>query len=149
MNALCKILAGMVCGLLVGLPSALAGDDDYFPLTDVFIHVGTHDNKLTVSPPALTLRVGELYRLVVINPSETTHIVAAPEIAAISLTTDLVTGTPRVDYPTRTIAAGISVRPGQLMEWTLMPLEKGTYKFGCDDPVHAAAGMHTTVTVAL
>lgn len=146
MNAPFKFLAAVVSGLLLGLPATQA-QDDYFPVTDVFIQFGTQGNELKVFPPELTLQVGELYRIVIINPSENDHIVAAPELAAMGVTTSLLKGTPRVDYATGTIAAGISVRAGQMMEWTFMPLEKGIYKFGCDAPDHAAAGMHTTINV--
>lgn len=145
MNTPSRMLAIAVCGMLLGLPAAQA--DEYWPVTDVFMHFGTGENELTVSPPELTLKAGELYRIVVINPSEYDHVVAAPALAANGLTTSLLTGTPRVDRPTPEIASGILVQPGQLMEWTFMPLEEGTYKLGCDDPAHAAAGMHATINV--
>lgn len=147
MNAPFKILAAAVSGLLLGLPAAQA--DEYFPMTDVFVHFGTGQNELTVNPPDLTLQVGELYRIIVINPSENTHVVAAPELAMTGNTIDLLKGTPRVDFLPGKIAAGISLQPGQMMEWTFMALEAGTYKLGCDDPVHALSGMHTTIKVAL
>jgi uncharacterized cupredoxin-like copper-binding protein len=145
MNAPLKFLAAALCGLLLGLPAAQA--DDYWPTTDVLIQFGTEGNELTVSPPALTLQFGELYRIVVINPSANKHVVAAPELAAMGLTTSLVKGLAKVDNPAANITAGISVGPGQEIEWTFMPLEKGTYKLGCDSPVHAAAGMHTMLKV--
>lgn len=148
MNAPFTILAAAMCSLLVGLPAALAFDgQDAWPVTDVFMHLGTGANGLAVSPPQLTLKAGELYRIVVINPSENDHIVAAPELASTGVTTSLLKGTPRVDYPASLINAGIAVRPGQLVEWTFMPLEAGTYTFGCDNPSHAAAEMDATIKV--
>ena len=170
MNAPLKILAAAVCGLLLGLPAAQADDywamqvdeysvqprdvppltaqaDEGWPVTDVFIHFGTADNEWTVSPPELTLQAGEIYRIVVINPSEKSHVVAAPELAAAGLTTSLLKGTPRVDYPTASISAGISVRPGQLMEWSFMPIKEGRYKLGCENLIHALSGMHAMIEV--
>jgi len=169
-NAPLKILAAAVCGLLLGLPAAQADDywamqvDDYsvqprdvsllaaqadegWPVTDVFIYFGTSANELAVFPPALTLQAGELYRILVINPSENKHVVAAPELAATGLTTSLVKGLADVDYPAANITAGISVGPGQEIEWTFMPLQEGTYKLGCENRFHAAAGMHAMIKV--
>ena len=146
MNTPSKFFAAAVCGLLLGLPAA-AQADEYWPMEDIFIHFGTQDNKLTVSPAELTLQAGEIYRIVVINPSTKSHVVAAPELAATGLTVDLLKGTPKVDYPTAAISAGISVRPGQMMEWTFMPIQEGRYKLGCNQLFHKAAGMHAMIEV--
>lgn len=143
MNALFKIVAAGVCGLLFGLPAAQA--DEYWPMTDVFIHFGTADNKLRVTPDKLLVQVGEIYRVVVINPSDEPHIVAAPEFAGKVLTTDLLSGTPTVDHPTQSIYKGIMVQPGQMLEWTFMPIETGQYKFGCTIPFHAEADMYVMI----
>ncbi|MDH3438215.1 MAG: hypothetical protein OEN48_14660 [Betaproteobacteria bacterium] len=144
MNAPLRILAVALCGLLLALPAAQA--DEYWPVTDVYIHFGRGTNELKVSPTALAVELGELYRII-INPSENEHIVAAPELAAMGLTTSLLKGMPWVYYPTEEITAGISVLPGQIIAWTFMPLEQGTYKLGCANPSHASAGMHAMVIV--
>lgn len=143
MNASFKFLAAAVCGMLLGLPAAQA--DQNWPMTDVFIHFGTADNELYVSPNQLTLKVGEIYRVVVINPSEERHIISAPEFAETVLTTDLLKGTPRVDYPVASIRKGIMVGPGELIEWTFMPIAEGQYKFGCTIPFHAEADMYVAI----
>ena len=146
MNAPFKILAAAVCGLLLGLPLAQA--DDYSPVTDVFVYFGTSDNEMKVSPSEVALVVGQPYRLVLINPSNDSHIVAASEeLAATMRTTRLVKGTPRVDYPTGVITNGIELRPGELLEWSFTPLQEGKAKIGCATPLHAEAGMHTMITV--
>jgi uncharacterized cupredoxin-like copper-binding protein len=45
------------------------------------------------------------------------------------------------------IVRGVMMRPGERMEWYVMPVTEGTYKFGCGDAVHAAAGMEATIRV--
>jgi len=146
MNAPIKILAAAVCGLLLGLPAALAGE---MPIRH-FINLGTAQDPLTIHPRGLTLQVGETYQFVVSNPSKEQHVVAAPELAAMVKTAELTTeGLPRLKLavPALDIATGITLQPGQMIEWTFTPLVEGAYKFGCNDPAHAAAGMHTMIDV--
>ena len=147
MNAPLKILAAALCGLLLGLPAAQAHEDDFWPITDLYVQFGGEHGQLMVSPSELTLQAGGLYRIVLINPSELTHVVAAPELAVNGLTTELLQGFEAVDYPAASITAGISLAPGQTIEWTFMPLEEGTFKLGCEDTVHATAGMHAMIKV--
>lgn len=145
MNAPLKFLAAALCGLLLGLPAAHA--EDYFPISDVYIQLGAEGDPMVIEPAEVTLRVGEVYRFVVTNPSDITHIVAAPEFRQTVVTTELLKWTPTLDYPALVLSAGISLHSGEMMEWTFVALEEGKFKFGCDDPVHAAAGMHTIVNV--
>lgn len=184
MKAPFKILAAAMCGLLLGLPAAQA---DEFPMKDVYVQLGMGEQELTIYPTELTLRAGEVYRFIVVNPTETSHVVAAPELEAMTLTTDLsvqaaelnkfviinpdheypvvalessqlggteLTTDPMEwseaeDYQSASLRTGIAIGPGQMMEWHFMPVKEGRYKFGCDDPVHAAFGMHTAIEVVL
>jgi len=147
MNAPLKILAAALCGLLLGLPAAQAHEDDFWPITDLYVQFGGEHGQLMVSPSELTLQAGELYRIILINPSGLVHVVAAPELAANGLTTGILQGFEDVNYPAASITAGISLAPGQTIEWTFMPLEEGTFKLGCEDRVHAAAGLHAMIKV--
>ena len=157
MNAPFKILAAAVCGLLLGLPAAQAEIPVY-----VFIDMGAPGNAMTMSPREVTLKAGEIYRFVVSNPGEMTHVVAAPELAATVQTKQLTIGSPRLELyegrvdwgqaartalPARKIIAGVTLQPGSQIEWTFTPLVEGVYKFGCDEPAHAAAGMFAMVDV--
>jgi len=146
MRAPFRILAAAVCGLLLGLPAAQAGD---MPIRQ-FINIGTAKNELTVYPHELQLNVGENYQFVVSNPSKQIHVIAAPELAATVTTVDLaISGEGLgVNAPSLDMTTGITLQPGQMILWTFTPLGEGVYKFGCDDPVHAKAGMHTMVEVA-
>lgn len=143
MNTPFRIFAAAVCAFLLGFPAALAGD---IPIRH-FINLGTAQDALTIYPRELTLQIGETYQFVVSNPSKVGHVVAAPEFAATVRTAELTIGSPRVDYPVPGISEGISLQPGQMIEWTFTPLAEGVYKFGCDDPVHAKAGMHARIKV--
>lgn len=157
MNAPFKILAAAVCGLLLGLPAAQAEIPVY-----VFIDMGAPGNALTMSPRSVTLKSGELYRFVVSNPGDTAHVVAAPELGAKAQTQQLTIGSPRLELyegrvdwgqaarvalPAGKIISGVDLKPGEQIEWTFTPLAEGVYKFGCDNPAHAAAGMFATVDV--
>jgi len=146
MNAPIKRLAAAVCGLLLGLPLAQA--ENYLAPTDVFIQFGTTDNAMKVSPAELALVVGQPYRIVLINSSEDSHIVAASEeLAATMRTSSLLKGTPRIDYPTGVITNGIELGPGEMLEWSFTPLQEGDAKIGCATPLHAELGMHTMIKV--
>ena len=90
MKAPLKILSAAVCGLLLGLPAARAEIPIY-----VFINAGSAGNEIAFFPRELRLKVGEVYRFVVSNPSENIHVVAAPELAATVQTTQLTIGLPR------------------------------------------------------
>jgi len=114
-----------------------------------FINLGTAADELTVYPHKLMLQVGETYQFVVSNPSKHIHVVAAPELAAQVKTAQLViTGEKLgVETPALDITTGITMQPGQMILWTFTPLVEGVYKFGCNDPVHAAAGMQAMIEV--
>ncbi len=134
-----------MCGLLLGLPTAQAESIEF-----VYINVGETGHELTVWPGQVTLEAGELYRFVVSNPSEDIHVVAAPELAATVKTEELRIGELlRLDVPAPPLdmTTGITLQPNMTIEWTFTPLAEGVYKLGCDDPVHAAAGMHTMIDV--
>ena len=147
MKAPLKILAAALCGLLLGLPAAQAQEDDSWPIMDVYVQFGGEHGELRVSPPQLTLQAGELYRIVLTNPSKVKHVVAAPELAAKGLTAEIAQGPEDVDNPAASIARGIELGPGQTIEWTFLPLEEGTFKLGCRNYIHAAAGMHAMIKV--
>lgn len=143
MNGLFRVLAAAVCGLFLGVPAALGGDIPIYH----FINFGNTGDELTVHPHVLTLRVGETYQFVVSNPSKQRHVVAARDLMAAVKTTQLTRGMPPVAWPYPGMSEGIPLRPGQIVEWTFTPLAEGIYKFGCDKPGHAAAGMHVTIQV--
>jgi uncharacterized cupredoxin-like copper-binding protein len=128
--------------MLLGLPGAQAADT--WPVgmnwdtENVSIRLATGRGNLIIQPGEVNLKAGELYRLVIVNDSGVTHSISAPEFAGKVLTS----------HPTSmSVVSGTVMRPGEKMEWYLMPVTEGTYKFGCSTAVHAAAGMEATIHV--
>jgi uncharacterized cupredoxin-like copper-binding protein len=144
MSALVKVMATMA-GLLLAVRCPAAWAEE-MPIRH-FINLGTVGNELIITPAEVTLRVGETYQFVVSNPSEAKHVVSAAELLAATKTAKLVTLSPSVEHPAASLKAGVSVQPGAMMEWTFTPNKVGTYKFGCDTPAHAVAGMHMRIRV--
>lgn len=142
MNKRFRVLAAAVCGMLLGLPGAQAADTLPVAMnwntTDVSIQLATERGKLVVQPGEFNLKAGELYRFVIVNDSGVNHSLSAPEFAGTVLISDL---------ESMSIVSGLVVRPGERVEWHLMPVKEGTYKFGCSYPAHAAAGMEATIHV--
>ena len=142
MNMRFRVLAAAVCGMLLGLPGAQAADTLPVAMNwntkDVSIKLATERGNLVVQPGEFNLKTGELYRFVIVNDSGVNHSLSAPEFAGTVLISDL---------ESMSIVSGLVVRPGERVEWHLMPVKEGTYKFGCSNPAHAAAGMEATIHV--
>ncbi len=151
MNRRFGVLAAAVCGMLLGLPGAQAADTWPVPMNwdvkDVSIRLATGRGDFVIQPGEFNLKAGELYRLVVVNDSGVSHSLSAPEFAGKVLTTGLVKSPAGSDLTTMDIVSGVMMRPGERMEWYVMPVTEGTYKFGCGDAVHAASGMEAMIRV--
>jgi len=151
MNRRFGVLAAAVCGMLLGLPGAQAADT--WPVTtnwnaqDVSIRLATGRGNLVIQPGEFNLKSGELYRFVIVNDSGVSHSISAPEFAGKVLTSGLMKSPASSDLTSMSIESGMVMRPGEKMEWYLMPVTEGTYKFGCGNVVHAAAGMEATIHV--
>jgi len=151
MNRRFGVLAVAVCGMLLGLPGAQAADT--WPVAtnrdtqDVSIRLATARGNLVVQPGEFNLKAGELYRFVIVNDSGVNHSISAPEFAGKVLTSGLMKSPASLDLTSMSIVSGMVMRPGEKMEWYLMPVTAGTYKFGCGNVVHAAAGMEATIRV--
>lgn len=147
MNAHWKFAAAALCGVFLGLPAAQADEDWLVP--SHFVEFGTSQNDLAVIPGEIQLVAGELYRLVVMNPSSSRHILIAPELKAVTLTAGLRRFPGGVELLSATLAEGIELGPGEMIEWYLLPFKEGRYKLHCEEQAHAAAGMEVTVAVTL
>jgi uncharacterized cupredoxin-like copper-binding protein len=137
--------------MLLGLSGAQAADT--WPVTmtwdvkDVSIRLVMARGELVVQPGEFNLEAGQLYRFVVVNDTGVNHSLSAPVFAGKVLTTGLMKSPASSDLTSMRIVSGIVMRPGERMEWYLMPVTEGTYKFGCRNAVHAAAGMEATIHV--
>ncbi|NCF26920.1 MAG: hypothetical protein GWP69_06040 [Gammaproteobacteria bacterium] len=142
MNRRFGVLAAAVCGMLLGFPGAQAADTwpvvTSWDAVDVSVRLATARGELVVQPGEFNLRAGELYRFVIVNDSGVKHSLSAPKLAGKVLISDLAS---------TNIVSGVVMRPGERVEWYLMPVTEGTYKFGCANSVHAASGMETTMHV--
>jgi len=169
-----KVAILAVCSALVGLPTSEAADtwpvSSEWARSDVNIQFGNAKDEFVVAPGKLTLRAGNLYRIVIANPSQLTHIVSVPYLAGRVLTTDVrrYSGD-RAVAPDPTNFAGIlygkvalgsssltplpgeafamQLAPMQTAEWYLKPTMEGTFKIRCAMPEHALAGMEATLEV--
>jgi uncharacterized cupredoxin-like copper-binding protein len=142
MNRRFGVLAAAICGMLLGLPGAQAADTwpvvTSWDAKNVSIQLAMGRGDLVIQPGEFNLQAGELYRFVVVNDTGVNHSLSAPELAGKVLTSDLTS---------MSIATGIVIRPGERVEWYMMPVTEGVYKFGCGNAVHAAAGMDATIRV--
>jgi uncharacterized cupredoxin-like copper-binding protein len=93
----------------------------------VVLQFGTETKNFAMTPKALRLEKGKLYKLVIVNPSKTAHFVLAPEFGAaidsISLT------------------QGVALRQGDHQVWYFAADQAGTYDIRCGHEAHAKAGM--------
>ncbi len=143
--------AAAVCGMLLGLPGAQAADTrtvaKNWDTEDVSVLLTTERGNLVVQPGEFNLKAGELYRLVIANKSSVNHSLSAPEFAGKVLTAGIMKSPLSSDLASMSMVNGMMMRPGETVEWYLMPIKEGNFKFGCNNAVHAAAGMEATIHV--
>ena len=161
-----KIAILAVCGSLVGLPASEAADtwpvSSEWARSDVHIQFGNAEDEFVVVPGKLTLRAGNLYRIVIANPSQHTHIISVPDLAGRVLTTNVLRYPvdrgvapdpanmvlrPSSMTPLQVEAITMRLVPTQTIEWYLKPTMEGTFKIRCALPDHALAGMNATVEI--
>lgn len=150
---------------LPGLTNAQALPD-FEEANEITIQAGTKTDDLVFVPNNLHFRSGELYKLVVQNPSSLTHNLMVGELGKAGLTTnveimktDLAIQAQRVleyvtAFPYKTQA--VEIKPGETAVWYFMPIREGTYSFNCvtrmdrsagKQGTHSSAGMHGTIEV--
>jgi uncharacterized cupredoxin-like copper-binding protein len=115
--------------------------------TDMAIGFGEYQNDLMVYPRKVTLEKGNPCRFIVINPSDTFHIVAAAEFSDKALTSALIEFPLSVDLTKSGLAEGIAAKPREKLEWYFMPTKEGTYKIGGAQDAYAKARMHAMIEV--
>ncbi len=161
-------VAGMATALILALgvagstAHAASGDPEAEPPTilasiateEVTIILGTADDRLVATPKTLALEEGKYYRLVIKNPSRTTHFFWAPEFSANATWTDTASvdkgrvALKQTDNPGKKyVAWEFEVSPGGTAVWEFVPEKAGLYKWGCSNRVHEAAGMHGEIAV--
>ncbi len=100
----------------------------------VVLQFGTETKNFAMTPKALRLEKGKLYKLVIVNPSKTAHFILAPEFGAaidsISLT------------------QGVALKQGDQQVWYFAADQAGTYGIMCGYNAHAKAGMVGKINVS-
>ena len=149
------IALAAVCAWMAGSASLQAADprplaaEPSEKTTVVQISLGTDLDELVITPEKLRLVTGRLYKLVIQNPSFTTHYFWAPEFGGYATWTDRVRFD-KGDVKLRNTGAEeeeeystweIKIEPGGTAIWEFVPVIAGRYKFGCSLPEHAHAGM--------
>ena len=154
-----NIAALVACSALVGLPTSEAADtwpvSSEWARSNVHIQFGNADDEFVVVPGKLTLHAGNLYRIVIANPSQHTHVISVPNLAGQVLTTDVrrYPGDGAVALGSSSLtplpgeAFAMQLAPTQEVEWYLKPTMEGTFKIRCAIPDHALAGMEATVEI--
>ena len=130
-----------ICGSLGGIMGAHAAET--WATHEVGVQFGTARGDLEIAPSRLEFQAGELYRMVVNNPSDSIHYFSVSEFGTTVYTTKIVTTSPGGPYLVRFPfkEQNIQLRPGATLEWVFMPVKEGHYKFGCSISDHAKAGM--------
>jgi len=148
MKAQCTIAVTALCGMLLGMPAARAQDKELPPKNHYIEFSLPGEDHFTPYPKELTLRVGEYYRLVLMNGSqELRHILMAPEFARDVVTVRVRKFPGGEEIRLASFESGIHVPPGERVEVVILPVVEGRYKFFCQDRTHTNAGMEMTVEV--
>lgn len=156
-----KYLAAIGAGVLVclgGVAGAQTARDGTMEPMSVPVQFGTETNQMVITPNVLVLKEGQLYRLVLENPSDVTHYFTpldfgqAVKTRTVEVTGGQIRGTrnyggrlPQFATPYR--LQEIELRPGGSADWVIEPVKTGTYDFQCDAPAHANAGMVGKIVV--
>ncbi len=148
--ALCTWLANPI-----GVQAAAA--DEQEPM-EVVLRFGSATDGFELSPNTLQLETGKPYKLVITNPSSTTHYVTAPEFAAAVSTRKVeITGgnverkrflRTKLGIARRLPVIGeIELTAGGKAEWYFTGNDAGRFPIECGIPAHAQAGMVGMIVV--
>lgn len=149
-----------VCAALAGLTGTQADHSKQKPI-EVSVQFGTKSGDLVITPSELKFQRGQLYKLIINNSSNVTHYLSVPRFGAAVWTVGVRGGElnrTRSQNPKRPTLARpadtflyqvqeIKVRRGGTAAWTLMPIQAGSYPFGCGISAHAEAGMVGNIVV--
>ncbi len=133
----------VVYGSLTVLVDAQAVDLSKQEPIKVVVQLGTERGDLVFQPKELTFETGKLYKLVLQNSSATKHYLSGLRFAAAVWTRKVETGQAEIKGAIREI----ELLPGGEAEWYFVPVQAGTFDFGCTISGHAEAGMVGKITI--
>ena len=145
------VIAALCASLAVPIGVQAAAADEQEPI-EVVLRFGSATDGFELSPNMLQLETGKPYKLVITNPSSTTHYVTAPEFAAAVSTRKVeITGgnverkrflRTKLGIARRLPVIGeIELRAGGKAEWYFTGNDAGRFPIECGIPAHAQAGM--------
>lgn len=145
------VIAALCASLAVPMGAQAAATIERGPI-EVVLSFGSATDGFELSPNMLQLETGKPYKLVITNPSSTTHYVTAPEFAAAVSTRKVeITGgnverkrflRTKLGIPRRLPLIGeIELRAGGKAEWYFTGNDAGRFPIECGIPAHAQAGM--------
>ncbi len=100
----------------------------------VVLQFGTETKNFALIPKTLRLEKGKLYRLVIVTPSKTAHVVSAHEFGA------------AID--SISLMHGVALKQGDRQGWYFVADHAGTYDIRCGIGAHAEAGMVGKIIVS-
>ena len=145
------VIAALCASLAVPMGAQAAATIERGPI-EVVLRFGSATDGFELSPNTLQLETGKPYKLVITNPSSTTHYITAPEFAAAVSTRKVeITGgnverkrflRTKLGIPRRLPVIGeIELRAGGKAEWYFTGNDAGRFPIECGIPAHAQAGM--------
>lgn len=145
------VIAALCASLAAPMGAQAAATIERGPI-EVVLRFGSATDGFELSPNMLQLETGKPYKLVITNPSSTTHYVTAPEFAAAVSTRKVeITGgnverkrflRTKLGIPRRLPVIGeIELRAGGKAEWYFTGNDAGRFPIECGIPAHAQAGM--------
>ncbi len=137
------ILLVMLAVLSVSQTSKAAGDLSRRSPTTVEVQLGTKDDRHVFRPDHLTFETGKLYRLVLANPSPSTHDFTSEEFVASVWTRKVQDSAMEV----KGAIQEVEVFPGAVVEWWFVPVRTGTFRLICEEANHDEMGMVGKITI--
>jgi uncharacterized cupredoxin-like copper-binding protein len=134
--------------MLLALPAAQA-QERFISNGNIYVELDTsEDGAFVAHPRELTLKVGERYRLELMNFSrDQRHVLMAPEFEDAISTTGIRTIPGRVEMAGASLGRGIDLPPGTRVEIYFQAQKEGRYKLFCEDRGHTTAGMDVAINV--
>ena len=127
-DAVLNALALLAMAVLATVPAHAEGDLTRQEPIEVVVQLGTQDGAMVFVPNELTFETGNLYKLVLKNPSPVKHYFTSHTLARKVFTRKV-----QVIHDGKRLAeikgaiSEIEVFPGGLTEWWFVPVQTGTF----------------------
>ncbi len=137
------VAVGAACLSFTALVASEAADLSKQEPINVVVQLGNEQGEFVFKPDKLTFETGKLYKLILINPSNTKHYLSGLRFASAVWTRKVETAQAEI----KGSISEIELKPGGQAEWYFVPVKAGSFKFGCTIPSHREAGMLGNITI--